>query len=773
MKFRNNTKTTLFALFILAFCVSGFTQSTKALANKVVKSTVSIKMINPFLGTYIQGSAFSVGKGKFITNYHVISLGKEGFIQKSATDSTKIPIKRIVSFDIDHDLAIVEIDTTTIPPLEIAEASLEVGDKIYVCGNPLGLTGTFSDGIISANRTLEEKEVIQVTAPISHGSSGGPVVNESGKVIGVIFSTIQQGQNLNFVIPSKYLRKLLASENFSYDLPWYNKSFTGERMKSIFSTGFDSKRELSYLKLKLSKEKNAIMSIDKASPRRYIFDRAEILSYKPDFKIAARFKPAKENEACLYWGNLSMPDQNSVYYSIQHYYYGFCILTNSVWVELIDKGEGIVKQQPIALNLKNSTFREFCIEKRRDSIYFFADSIEIYRELYLRNPGNGIGLGGHGPLEIEIDKIEIFQDQDSKANAIEFDSIRKEILYPVEEETPLINNETPLIGLNNKEAYFTRYTYSKKGMESAIYSLKSSENKVKKNAFLSDAKGNYIFGVSPSSNIFYVERNVSDQEVRTNHGLYVYNKLTGIKNDFPKIDEFYKISSYSTYHLSSDGNYLISSLYRFDSFGEEDLYVSKRKKDGSFDAPQNLGSIINTELGEQTTCMTPDNKFLFFTSNGHPGYGKNDIFMTKRLDSTWARWSAPVNLGPEINSSDDESNPTINSGTGELYFKRQAKEKSAFYKVKLPKSLVNGFSVYEFKLSGTSAYGSLSVEIADAKKPKNIVATSQVESAGFFWAFENGKVYKVTVKAGNKVLYEKEIDISQVNSYTTASVELK
>src|ERR1700753_4359179 len=81
-------------------------QTTKELANKVIKSTVSIKMINPFLGSYIQGSAFSVGKGRFVTNYHVIALGKEGFIQKSAKDSTKIHIKRIVTFDVDHDLAV-------------------------------------------------------------------------------------------------------------------------------------------------------------------------------------------------------------------------------------------------------------------------------------------------------------------------------------------------------------------------------------------------------------------------------------------------------------------------------------------------------------------------------------------------------------------------------------------------------------------------------------------------------------------------------------------
>ena len=80
--------------------------------------------------------------------------------------------------------------------------------SVYVAGNPKGLEGTFSDGIIS-RISKQKKKRLQMTAPISSGSSGGPVLNSKGEVIGVAFMTIEGGQNLNFTIPSKYVKTLL------------------------------------------------------------------------------------------------------------------------------------------------------------------------------------------------------------------------------------------------------------------------------------------------------------------------------------------------------------------------------------------------------------------------------------------------------------------------------------------------------------------------------------------------------------------------------------
>lgn len=87
-----------------------------------------------------------------------------------------------------------------------------VGDKVYAVGNPLGLEGTFSEGIVSVLRRAKGSTFIQITAPISPGSSGGPILNSRGEVVGVATATFSRGQNLNFAIPAAYVAKALSNQ---------------------------------------------------------------------------------------------------------------------------------------------------------------------------------------------------------------------------------------------------------------------------------------------------------------------------------------------------------------------------------------------------------------------------------------------------------------------------------------------------------------------------------------------------------------------------------
>jgi TolA-binding protein len=108
------------------------------------------------------------------------------------------------------DLAVVKIPGAKAPALMLGhDADVAVGDDVYVVGNPRGLEGTLSQGIVSAIRSTPERRLLQITAPISPGSSGGPVLNSEGKVIGVAVSTLRDSQNLNFAVSVGELRQLV------------------------------------------------------------------------------------------------------------------------------------------------------------------------------------------------------------------------------------------------------------------------------------------------------------------------------------------------------------------------------------------------------------------------------------------------------------------------------------------------------------------------------------------------------------------------------------
>ena len=158
------------------------------------------------------GSGFFVDTGYVATNYHVIK-GKEQVYAKSVANQTRYTVEEIAVIDEKHDLAILRVSGPSPPILSLENSDkIEIGETVYTVGNPIGLEGTVSKGIVSSIRDFGNGPLIQIDAPTSPGNSGGPVLNEKGKVIGVSVSGFQGigVQNLNFAIPSNYLKALLS-----------------------------------------------------------------------------------------------------------------------------------------------------------------------------------------------------------------------------------------------------------------------------------------------------------------------------------------------------------------------------------------------------------------------------------------------------------------------------------------------------------------------------------------------------------------------------------
>ncbi|MDX2195873.1 MAG: OmpA family protein [Cytophagales bacterium] len=258
----------------------------------------------------------------------------------------------------------------------------------------------------------------------------------------------------------------------------------------------------------------------------------------------------------------------------------------------------------------------------------------------------------------------------------------------------------PIIAIDNSRMYFVREENGKNNQE--IYysdynaSTKSWQEAVNIGKPLNNAGTNFVCGISPNLERVYVGNTYKPNGEIADMGLSV----SAIDNDgswsiptevkIPRLHN--NKSDFENYCINTNENVVIISMQDSDSEGDRDLYVSlynKIKK--TWEPPIDMGLSINSEQAEDFPYIASDDSTLYFASNGHEGYGGFDIFMVKRLDDTWTKWSKPINLGAKVNSKTDDFGFYI-SGTGtEAYFNTvtidSAKNDIDIYSINIPRKL--------------------------------------------------------------------------------------
>lgn len=257
----------------------------------------------------------------------------------------------------------------------------------------------------------------------------------------------------------------------------------------------------------------------------------------------------------------------------------------------------------------------------------------------------------------------------------------------------------PVISADGKTLYFSRIGHPENveepNREDIWYSTWNGTKWAKAKNMgrpLNNKAHNGLIALSTDGNMAFVLHEYNSAGEFEKSGLsYTYKNADGTwQMPSPiKIENHYnRANGYNNFTFSPGRKQIIMSVHRDDTKGEQDLYICFLQKDGTYGEPSNLGDVINTSAKEVSPFLASDGVTLYFTSMGHAGYGKGDIFVTRRLDDTWKNWSEPKNLGKEINSEEFDGFFTIPASGDYAYLTsdKNSLGQNDIFRIKLAKS---------------------------------------------------------------------------------------
>jgi outer membrane protein OmpA-like peptidoglycan-associated protein len=270
---------------------------------------------------------------------------------------------------------------------------------------------------------------------------------------------------------------------------------------------------------------------------------------------------------------------------------------------------------------------------------------------------------------------------------------------------------------------------------------------------LNNGLGSFVASVTPDGNTLLLGGTYRSKGP-DHFGLWLTHRTTS-GWAYPKevlVKDFYTKAKFVEFCLSNDGRTIILSLDRADSYGGKDLYVSFLQPDGTWSAPKDLGFQVNSAADEATPFLASDGRTLYFSSEGFPGYGDMDMFITRRLDDTWQNWTEPQNLGSQLNTPSWDAYYTVPASGEYAYF---VSTENSFgmgdiFRVKLPSALkpkpvvlISG-KVIDAK-TGKPLNANIKYEILSNGKEVGGASTSPVTG-----------VYKITLPSGENYGYRAE-----------------
>ncbi len=298
---------------------------------------------------------------------------------------------------------------------------------------------------------------------------------------------------------------------------------------------------------------------------------------------------------------------------------------------------------------------------------------------------------------------------------------------------------------------------------------------------LNDQFANGVCAISPDGNTMLV---LNAYDIENNKKVYDGVSITrktyeGWSQPIEQvISGFHNFCGYQDYYINNSGDVMLLAIQMEETYGDQDIYISYKTGENRWSKPVNLGSGINTEMAEFSPFLSPDNKVLYFASNGHGGYGNSDIFYSVRLDNTWKEWSEPINLGPQVNSSDWDAYFSITPRMDYAYFVSAGSavkrtlynpDDADIYRIRTmddpdrqPVVIVRGHIIN--KKTNQPIGADILCKSFDGYESETPIIVDQND--GYTLSFDAGKSYVLNAQAFGFISETLREDFTNINSYT-------
>ncbi len=296
---------------------------------------------------------------------------------------------------------------------------------------------------------------------------------------------------------------------------------------------------------------------------------------------------------------------------------------------------------------------------------------------------------------------------------------------------------------------------------------------------LNNESHNFVCSISPDGNTLLLG-NAYHEGGELTSGLSLSQRtLDGWTSPQPvEILDYYNQDIYGEYQLAANGKVILMAIERKDTEGKRDLYASFRMHNGNWSAPLHLGPVINSAGLEMSPFLAPDMRTLYFSSNGFPGYGNNDMFMSRRLDESWTSWSEPLNLGNGLNTGEMEAYYTVPASGDFAYFAsaNQSIGRTDLFRVSLPENirpepvvLVRGQVLDAISRQPLSAEIRYSISEGDSLAG---LARSAPEDGRYRVILPFGESYRMEARAEGYFALQESLDLSKVQEYSEQERDL-